>query len=599
MTPGRWCERSFRVLMVILSGVLITSCDSAGDRPEPQNTFTMSLDESPQSLDPARSSSLYDEFILVNVYDTLYRYKYLSRPYALTPNLAEAMPEFSEDGLTLTLRIKQGVRFRDHPVFDQGQGREVTAEDVVYSLLRHFDPATGSSGQWLWQGRIAGLDQWQQDGADYQQPVSGLKALDRYTLQIGLTEPYPQILYSLATGYSAIVPREAVEAGGGLLAGTSIGSGPYHVESFDRTQVTLSRNPTYRSERINLDDEGYQPELHESYGLAALEGRQVPITDHIRIQFSTEPVSRWQSFLKPDETQMIAVPIQMKDQVLRFDNGLLSIDPAFDARYYTRLSIESGFIHFDFNMGNPRIGQHQDPGINAANQQLRCRIRDAVDLDEINRKFYGGLAQVADGVQLPGVFEPDTPASGDQDRPSTALQAMEEIDWPSVRFGASASVQSRQIFELIRSRLMTLGMPAEQFQLELFPTIGALYRAIAEGEIDLVFTAWTLDYPDPENIFQLFYGPNASPGSNSARYRNEAYDQWFEQARVMPDSAARQALYQRMHQQLQDQCVTLASLSRRRLYAWHREVIAFPDRDIVGGTMLRFVALTPESDPDR
>ena len=38
---------------------------------------------------------------------------------------------------------------------------------MIYSLLRHFDPAVRSQGAWLWQGRIRGLDEWAEAGTDY------------------------------------------------------------------------------------------------------------------------------------------------------------------------------------------------------------------------------------------------------------------------------------------------------------------------------------------------------------------------------------------------------------------------------------------------
>ncbi len=50
------------------------------------------MDGAPTSLDPAQASSIYANFLAVNLYDTLYRYKYLARPYQLEPNLAEGCP---------------------------------------------------------------------------------------------------------------------------------------------------------------------------------------------------------------------------------------------------------------------------------------------------------------------------------------------------------------------------------------------------------------------------------------------------------------------------------------------------------------------------
>ncbi len=100
------------------------------------------MDGAPGSLDPAHASSIYANFLVVNLYDTLYRYRYLAKPYEITLNLAAAMPQISEDGLSYTIVIRKGVKFSDDPAFAGGAGREVTAADFVYSIKRHFDPAT-------------------------------------------------------------------------------------------------------------------------------------------------------------------------------------------------------------------------------------------------------------------------------------------------------------------------------------------------------------------------------------------------------------------------------------------------------------------------
>ena len=164
---------------VLLLGGL-QACSSGSDNNVPaaqpgEKVFRYSLDSAPTSLDPVRASTLYANQLVVNLYDTLYAYKYLQRPYELKPLLASAMPEISADGLVYTIPLKQGVYFIDSPAFPDGQGRELTADDFVYSLKRHFDPATRAAGAWLWQGRIEGLDDWKAAGSDYLQEVSGLR----------------------------------------------------------------------------------------------------------------------------------------------------------------------------------------------------------------------------------------------------------------------------------------------------------------------------------------------------------------------------------------------------------------------------------------
>jgi len=148
----------YAILLVLL---IVGGCGEppATNSSAPAKIYRHAMDGAPGSLDPAQAASIYANFLVVNLYDTLYRYKYLARPYQLQPNLATAMPEVSDDGLTLTIRIRKGVHFINDPAFEGGLGREVTAQDFVYSIKRHFDPDTRAQGAWLWQQKIEGLDQ--------------------------------------------------------------------------------------------------------------------------------------------------------------------------------------------------------------------------------------------------------------------------------------------------------------------------------------------------------------------------------------------------------------------------------------------------------
>ncbi len=578
--------------------LILVACEDTEQPALTSSSLTIALDDAPISLDPARSSTLYSEFIVVNAYDTLFRYKYLARPYELTTNLAASMPDISADGLIYTIPIRQGVHFIDDAAFKQQKGRELTADDVIYSIKRHFDPATKSQGAWLWRDRISGLDNWKTTGSDYRQPIAGLKALDRYTIRIQLTRPYPQMLHTLAMGFAAIVPVEAVRYYGDKLATHPVGSGPYRVTEFNSTTVVMQRNPTFRKERVDLEAEGMGEHIAEHYDLNKIDGQITPILDQIRIDFVSEPMPRWASFLKGNEIKLASIPSQMFNQVLTQTTPELIVAPAFDKKYQVLLEPSSSFLHYDFNMLDPDFGYHEDSGREARNTALRCAIKHAVNLDEQNEKLYAGMASVYAGVILPSMQEfVEMPAgSPGPFNPELSRKLLSEAGWnadnlPMLNFGTTSSIQSRQTYELFRSWLLNIGYPAAKIQLKMHPSVGAFYKAISESKMNFWFTGWTLDYPDAENILQIFYGPNASPGSNSSNYLSEHYDGLFESARLMLPSKERTQLYHQMNTLLQKDCVTIAGLSSTRLHAWHRKVIAYPDRDIVGGFALRFYQL--------
>ena len=145
---------------------------------------------------------------------------------------------------------------------------------------------------------------------------------------------------------------------------------------------------------------------------------------------------------------------------------------------------------------------------------------------------------------------------------------------------------------------MRIGYPAEKIVLKTYATFGDIAKAWRNSDLPLVSKGWGLDYPDAENTLQLFYGPNAAPGSNDGNYRNPAYDELYRQAGVMLPGAERTGLYRRMNEMVIDDCVAFTGLSRVGITLWHKNVIALPDRNFVGGRFLNFVDIAdPVGDP--
>jgi len=559
------------------------------------------MDGAPITLDPAHASNIYASFLVGNLYDTLYRYKYLARPYELTPNLASAMPQVSEDGLTYTIRLKPGVRFADDPAFPGGKGREVTAGDFVYSIERHFDPATRAQGAWLWQGRIVGLDQWKENGSNYDEEVPGLRALDPLTVQIQLISPFPQLAHVLAQAYAAIVPREAVEFYGKEFAVHPVGSGPYRLSRFDSAGAVLSRNPDFRREPFELAAEGYDPATQSQFGLQMLQGRSPPFADRIEVEFIAEDAARWNAFIA-GETDFIKVPVTQFDQVLQSrEPPRLKQDLA--SRYQMAANLEAGFVHTDFNMDDPRIGYAPDPERQRRNTALRCAIVKAFDWRRRNDVFYYGIGRVFPGIIPPVApeFDPDHDLTLPLRDPDGARELLEENGWtaetlPVLEYGFPSSVTERQMFEQFRSFLGDIGYPSEKVRPLTFATYGDYARAYLNREVMMTTTGWTMDYPDAENTMQLFFGPNASPGSNSANYNNPAFNRLYRASATMPPSPERTAIFRQMNRLVIDDCATISGISRTLILMWRNDFAMLPDRSFVGGYFFRFAGVTAAGD---
>ena len=160
---------------------------------DPAKTLRVVLTSAEMSFDPQFSADAGSDGIIDHIYDSMLDYDYLARPVKLVPRTLEAMPTITDGGATYVFRFKRGIFFTPDPVF-KGKPRELTAGDQAYALKRLLDPAVKSPWLWLIDGKIVGADDVRAKALksgkfDYEAPISGLEAIDRYTLRIRLKAP--------------------------------------------------------------------------------------------------------------------------------------------------------------------------------------------------------------------------------------------------------------------------------------------------------------------------------------------------------------------------------------------------------------------------
>ena len=177
-----------------------------------KNNFNFYYDADPESWDVLATSNAADSEILVNTYDGLVEYDMENQ---LQPALAESW-EVSEDGLTYTFHIRQGLKWVDN------QGREVAdlkADDFVAGM-QHMMDAMGGLEYLVCAGcaNIVGTDAYV-NGEITDFAEVGVKAIDDYTLQYTLTQPTSYFMTMLGYGVFAPMSREYYESMGGKFGG--------------------------------------------------------------------------------------------------------------------------------------------------------------------------------------------------------------------------------------------------------------------------------------------------------------------------------------------------------------------------------------------
>ena len=193
-------------------------------------------------MDPVALSDLYSRILTAHIFDNLYEYDHLARPFRIRPCTADGMPDVSDDFRTLTVRIKPGIHFQDDPVF-KGKKRELVAQDYVYSWKRFFDPrwkasAFATLNELKMLGMAALRDAAIKDKKpfDYDTEVDGMRAIDKYTVRFRFAEPQPRFIQTMAGGdLWGAVAREIIEAYGDDTAAHPVGTGPFQLAEWRRS----------------------------------------------------------------------------------------------------------------------------------------------------------------------------------------------------------------------------------------------------------------------------------------------------------------------------------------------------------------------------
>ncbi len=547
---------AIRVRGVALALVVLVCASFAGGllaQPAADRTLRVAFPVAETGFDPQAVGDFYSNAVNREIFDALYRYDFLARPYKLVPNTAAALPEISADGRTWTIRVRPGIYFADDPAF-KGARRELTAADYVYAWKRVLDPRMRSNSYAVFEGRIVGADpiiaKARETGRfDYDAPIEGLQAIDRYTLRMKLNFADFELLSNLTTTATSAVAREVVDAyadASGWVMANPVGTGPYRLKEWRRGQkIVLEANPGFRDERYpDSRDPADKPFV------SRLRGRKLPLVPRVEISIIEESNPRWLAFEQRD-LDYLSVPTDMTPSVLDADNKL---KPRLARQGMTLArGLQPSITYTYFNMEDPVVGGYAPERI-----ALRRAIGMAFNIDEEIRVVRQGQAIAATQVVPPGMtghnphfdgHSPYDPAAakalldkfGYVDRDKDGWRDLPDGSPLVLKMASPPSALDRQYDELWQRSMSAVGLRMD-FVKQKWPDLLKMGRF---GQLQMWSLGNASATPEGFGFFGLLYGPHAG-FSNLARFRQPDFDRLYEQARAMPDGPARTKLLQRM-----------------------------------------------------
>ncbi len=505
------------------------------------------------TFDPAQISDLYSRTVVAGMIEAPLEFEFLAKPARMRPNTAAAMPEVSADFKTFTFRIKPGIYFADDPAF-KGVKRELTAEDYVYSLKRHYDPRWKSANLYILENaQILGLSELrkrlmeEKKPFDYDTPVEGLRTLDRYTFQIKLGTPTPRLLYNFTDGsFTGAVAREVVESYGDKIGEHPVGTGPFILKDWKRSsRIVLARNPNYREVLFNETAPAGDARLQAS--AAQFKGRRLPLIDEVHISIIEEPQPRWLSFLNEEQDVMDQLPADFAPTVIPNDRLAPNLaKKGITMVRYPRADVSVSY----FGMEHPVVGGYEPHKV-----ALRRAISLAVDIDREIRLARRNQAIPAQGVVGPETYGYDATFKSEMSdfsraRAKALLDMHGYVDkdgdgWREqpggeplvLEYATSPDQQSRQLNELWKKNMDAIGIRMT-FKTAKWPENLKASRA---GKLMMWGVGWSAGAPDGDTFLALGYGPNKG-GANHARFNLPAFNALYEKQRQMPDSPERLAI---------------------------------------------------------
>lgn len=468
-----------------------------------------------RNLFPHNITDVYSYRVASQVYEGLFKFnsETLEVENSLVNNYS-----VDESGKVYKFNLKKGVFYHNDICFTDGQGREMTADDVAYCFTRLATPHRNNQNTSIFRGLIDGAEEWYQKASAGSTPsgyLRGIRVLDRYTVEITLTKPNAIFPVHLARPPCFIYPREAEEKYGQELRIKAVGTGPFTLGEVSEDISILLR----RFERYHGKDQF---------------GNQLPFLDAISIQFLKDK----------------------KSELLEFKKGNLDIIYRLPTDYIIQILEESSNNEGEYSQYNlQRVPEMVTQFIALQNRHqvfddinVRKAFNYAIDRQKILDFVLNGegFAPGHHGITPPVFSNYDTEAiPGYSFKPDSARLLLRRAGYPDGKnfpsveliLNAEGERNTNVAVEIQKELKDNLNVDVKLTVMPFAQMLDMGYK----GTFDLMRAAWYADYPHPESFLWLFHGKDVPSGRdelsypNMMRYKNARFDRLYEEALAKRD----------------------------------------------------------------
>lgn len=515
--------KTFRFFSLLLIGLVVFACGD--DNPKDNenktvideaavsnNVIDFAIPEPYQTLDPIKLIDVYSYQIQSHIFEGLLRFD--EKDLSVQPVIAKFW-EVDETGLNYTFYLNKGISFHDNACFEGGKGKEVKAQDVVYTFERICTATEDNYAYTVFNEIISGVKDFNTNPSE---GLSGVKAIDDYTVQFTLTNTNSDFLQLIAAPFSTITSKEAFDAN------EIVGTGPfiYNKEKDNKEGITLLKNNNY-----HLKDK---------------EGNQLPYLDGVAYHYIEDGKKRLAAFEAKKIDVLENIPIDEINKLVQENISAFQNEPV---EYILARNKELAITYLNFNTSTAPFN----------NVKLRKAIAMAIDKNRIVERVLKGEAYgpAINGIVPPAIKDYDySSVIGLDFNPEKAKKAMAEAGYndknpfPKLEIVSSKeSVSVRVALDIQKQLKANLGINADITSLSL----SEMLKYKSSNNSNIVVSSWLAEIPSPSSFLSILYGgfvndsPDKSSYPNDARYKNPAFDKAYTEAISTTDENRRKELF--------------------------------------------------------